>query len=99
MTTQSILLFLGGSILINAAALALGCSAVAFDWLVRRLQRGEASPALCKLLHQVALVVAVIDFSVLILFAAAHAWDARPEVMRTEPPRAEHVSATQSPHL
>lgn len=63
--------------------LILGATAAALDWLVRWIRRCEVSPGLCELLHRVTLLIAIIDCCLVVAFAAHHAWEARPNAMRS----------------
>lgn len=76
---------LSGSIQVTVLVLVLGALAAFLDWVVRLMRRREFSPALCGLLHRLTLLIAAIDCFLILSYAAAHAWDARPPTLRTVP--------------
>lgn len=69
---------LGGSLQVTVLVAALAGASAALDWLVRWMRRSGCSPSLCTLLHQTTLVIAFLDFALILAYAAAHVWDARP---------------------
>jgi len=84
MTTEpfELMTVLRGALEVAVLVLVLGAVAVALDWLVRWLRRKDCSNTLCGLLHRATLLIAAIDLAVAVAYAAAHAWEVRPAVLR-----------------
>jgi hypothetical protein len=73
---------MGGSAQVTALAVVLVAFAAGLDWIVRWMHARGFSPALCKLLHAATLAIAAIDCCLVLSYAAAHAWEARPPMLR-----------------
>lgn len=82
MSPHPLLSFLGGSLQITLSLLVLGILAVALDALVRYLRRCHVSSVLCTMLEQASLLLVAIDLTLVLAFAAAHALEAFPPVLR-----------------
>lgn len=76
---------LGGSLQVTVLVAALGGAAAVLDWLVRWMRRSGFSHALCTLMHYATLSIAFLDLALIVAYAAAHVWEARPEWV-IEPP-------------